>query len=199
MRLVLPPLLLLMLACAAPAAANPTSHDPAKIPQGSYRLDPRHASLMARITHMGFSHYTLRFDGLSGDFSYDPAQWPTTKVTIDVRADSVDTGDTGFNKQIAGYFGAAQHPDIIFVSNAVTVDPDGHGALAGDLTLHGVTKPVTLDVTFNGVGPGLLGLGTRMGFSGVGHIRKSDFGITGGAPFVSDEVDLVFEVEFVRA
>jgi len=114
--------------------------------------------------------------------------------SIDVPTASVDTGDAGFNKQVAGYLGAS---DITFVSTKVTA-VDGRGTVTGDLTLHGVTRPVTLDVTFNGVGPGLLGAGTRMGFSGVGRIKKSDFGVTGGAPFVGDDVDLFFEVEFVK-
>src|ERR1700712_3329718 len=87
------------LLAAVPALANPTSHEPAKIPAGTYVLDKRHASLVAKIVHMGFSRYTLRFDAIDGGFTYDPANWQATKVTIDVPAASVDTGDAGFNKQ----------------------------------------------------------------------------------------------------
>ena len=75
---------------------------------------------------------------------------------------------------------------------------EGQGQLTGDLTFHGVTKPVTLDVVFNGAGPGILGVGTRMGFSGTGRIKRSDFKVTGGRPFAGDDVDLIFDVEFVR-
>jgi polyisoprenoid-binding protein YceI len=188
----------LCLACAAPAAARPTTQDPAKVPPGNYELDPRHASLLAKIPHMGgFSRYTMRFDQLDGRFAYDPADWAATKVTINVQAASVDTGAAAFNKQIAGYFDAEKFPTITFVSTAVTGD-NGKGTVTGDLTFHGVTKPVTLDVTFNGAGPGLLGAGTRMGFSGTGRIKRSEFGVTGAREFSGDDVDLMFEVEFVK-
>jgi polyisoprenoid-binding protein YceI len=188
----------LCLACAAPAAARPTTQDPAKAPPGNYELDPRHASLLAKIPHMGgFSRYTMRFDQLDGRFVYDPADWGATKVTINVQAASVDTGAPAFNKQIAGYFDAEKFPTITFVSTAVTGD-NGKGTVTGDLTFHGVTKPVTLDVTFNGAGPGLLGAGTRMGFSGTGRIKRSEFGVSGAREFSGDDVDLIFEVEFVK-
>ena len=61
-----------------------------------------------------------------------------------------------------------------------------------------MTKPVRLDATFNGFGPGMLGIGTRMGFSGTGRIKRSDFGVTAMLPFAGDDLDLVFEVEFVK-
>jgi polyisoprenoid-binding protein YceI len=75
---------------------------------------------------------------------------------------------------------------------------EGVGKLEGDLLFHGVTKPVTLDVTFNGVGPGLLGVGTRVGFSGTGQIKRSEFGVNQARMFAGDLVDLVFEIEFVK-
>ena len=181
------------------AAADPTSRDPAKVPPGSYALDPRHASLIVRIPHMGgFSRYTMRFNALSGSFSYEPGAWQATKVAITVDPRSIDTEDNIFNKTVAGYFEPDKYPAILFKSTGLTSDAEGHGQLAGDLTLHGVTKPVTLDVTFNGVGPGLLGAGTRMGFSGAGSIKRSEFGVTGGRPWAGDQVELTFEVEFVK-
>ncbi|MEO8113712.1 MAG: YceI family protein [Phenylobacterium sp.] len=186
------------LALAGAAFANPKTQDPASVPAGTYALDKRHASLLAKIPHMGgFSRYTLRFDGLDGGFTYDPTNWQATKVTITVDAASVDTGDAGFNKQIAGYFDAAKYPAMTFVSTELAA-ADGKGTLTGDLSFHGVTKPVTLEVTFNGAGPGLLGAGTRAGFSGTAHIKRSDYGVTAASQFAGDDVDLVFEVEFVK-
>lgn len=181
------------------AAADPTSRDPVKAPAGDYALDPRHASLIVRTSHMGgFSHYTMRFTGLGGSFSYDPANWQATKVTITVDPKSIETTETAFNKTVAGYFEPDKYPVIQFTSTSLTSDQEGHGALTGDLNFHGVTKPVTLDVTFNGFGPGLLGAGTRMGFSGTGKINRKDFNVTGGKPWAGDEVELIFEAEFVK-
>lgn len=191
--------LAISLTCTGAAGADPTSRDPAKAPAGSYVLDKRHASLIVKVPHLGgFSRYTMRFNVLDGSFAYDPANWQATKVTITVDPKSIDTEDSVFNHTVAGYFEPDKYPVIQFDSTALSSDAEGHGQLTGDLTLHGVTKPVTLDVEFNGVGPGLLGAGTRMGFSGTGKIKRSEFGVTGGRPWAGDMVDLIFEVEFVK-
>ena len=199
---VLGPLLGLALAAgAAPVLANPTSQDPAKVPAGRYELDKRHASLVVKIAHMGgFSRYTMRFDGLDGGFAYDPANWQATAVNVTVDPKSIDTGNAPFDKQIAGYFEADKFPQITFASTGLTACADGKGTLTGDLTFHGVTKPVSLDVTFNGVGHGVTPLSTRMGFSGTAKIKRSDFGVDNMIlrQFTSDDVDLIFEVEFEK-
>lgn len=187
------------LALGGTALAAPTTQDPAKVPAGTYVLDKRHASLTVKIVHMGFSHYTMRFNGLDGGFTYDPANWQTTKATITVDPKSVDTNDPSFNKQIAGYFEADKYPTITFVSTGVQ-GQDGKGTMTGDLTFHGVTKPVTLDVTFAGAGHGVGPLGTRLGFSGSTQIKRSDFGLTNFIlnQFTGDDVDVLFEVEFEK-
>jgi len=189
----------LSLAVAAPAFAEPTSKDPAKAPAGDYQLDPRHAGLVVKVAHLGgFSRYTMRFNALSGGFSYDPANWQATKVTISIDPKSIDSEIPSFNKEIAGFFEPDKYPAIIFTSTAVSGGADGKGTVTGDLTFHGVTKPVTLDVTFNGSGPGMLGAGARLGFSGTGQIKRSDFGVNNVRQFAGDEVDLAFEIEFVK-
>lgn len=198
LRSLLAGLMLALLATGA-AAADPTTRDPARAPAGVYALDPRHASLLIRIPHMGgFSRYTMRFNLLSGSFVYDPSNWQATKVAITVDPKSIDTEDNIFNRTVAGYFEPEKYPIIAFNSTGLAADADGKGQLSGDLTFHGVTRPIVLDVEFNGVGPGLLGVGTRMGFSGTGKIRRSDFGVTAARLFAGDMVDLVFEVEFVK-
>jgi polyisoprenoid-binding protein YceI len=191
--------LALSMALTAPALANPVTRDPAKVPAGNYVLDRRHASLIAKVAHLGgFSRYTLRFTGLDGSFTVDPANWRATKVTFTVDPKSVDTGDPSFNKQIAGFLGASEYPVITFSSTGLTGGETGEGQLAGDLSFHGVTRPVTLNVVFNGVGPGLLGAGTRMGFSGSTRIKRSDFHEAHFSQWAGDDVDLIFELEFTR-
>lgn len=191
--------LALTIGLGGPALAAPSTQDPAKVPAGAYVLDKKHASLTVKIVHMGFSHYTMRFDGLDGDFTYDPANWQTTKATITVDPKSIDTNDPAFNKQIAGYFEADKYPTITFVSTGLQ-GQDGKGTMTGDLTFHGVTKPVTLDVTFAGAGHGVTPLGTRLGFSGSTQIKRSDFGLSNFVlnQFTGDEVDVSFEVEFEK-
>jgi polyisoprenoid-binding protein YceI len=148
--------------------------------------------------HMGYSRYTMRFRTLSGGFVYDPANWQAAQATITVDPTSIDTEDNAFNKTIAGWFEPEKHPAIQFVSTGLKLTGEGQGELSGDLSFHGVTRPVTLAVTFNGAGPGLLGGGTRLGFSGSGHLNRSDFQVTAMHGYVGDQVDLEFEVEFFR-
>jgi polyisoprenoid-binding protein YceI len=183
---------------AAPALANPTTQDPKEVPAGTYVLDKRHASLVVKVPHLGgFSKYQMRFNGLDGAFTYDPDHWKATSLTITVDPTSVDTEESGFNKQIVGWLEPKKYPTIQFTADHVDGE-DGQGKVDGNLTLHGVTKPVTLDVTFNGAGPGMLGLGTRVGFSGTTRIKRSDFGVNEARLFAGDEIDIVFEVEFVK-
>jgi polyisoprenoid-binding protein YceI len=188
------------LAVTAPAAANPETQDPTKAPAGVYALDGRHATLLAKVPHMGgFSKFVMRFDRLEGGFTYDPANWGATTINIVVDPASVRTNLPDFDKTIAGpnYLNVAKYPTITFVSSKVE-GVEGKGTVTGDLTFLGVTKPVVLDVIFNGAGPGLLGAGTRMGFSGTTKIKRSEFGLTTMSQMAGDDLDLMFEVEFVK-
>jgi polyisoprenoid-binding protein YceI len=190
----------LTLATAAGALAAPKSQDPTQLPAGDYVLDKRHASLVVKVLHLGFSNYTMRFDGLDGGFTYDPANWTATKATITVDPASIDTGDPGFNKTIAGtsFFDAAKFSQITFVTTQVQGGPDGKGTITGDLTFLGQTRPATLDVLFHGFGPGMMGGGTRLGFSATGRLKRSDFGLTTYSQYVGDDVDLIVEAEFFK-
>jgi polyisoprenoid-binding protein YceI len=186
-------------AFAAQAEPRPASADPAAAPAGHYALDKSHASLTARVSHMGLSTYTMRFDDLDAQYDYDPTHPEASKVQVTVNAASLDVGKPSLDRDFArSFLDAADYPTITFTST--TIHRDGvNGTLTGDLTLRGVTKPVTLDVTFNGSSPAFLGLGGyRMGFSATGDIKRSDFGSKQWLGVVGDDVHLVIEVEFER-
>ncbi len=189
----------LMLAGSLGAAtAQEVNADPAAAPAGEYRLDKAHTSVTMKVTHLGLSYYTLRFDKVQGDYTYDPAHPDATKVEVTIDPASVDTGDAGFNRQIAGQvLEAEKYPEIHFVSSALRSTSDGQGVLVGDLTFHGVTKTVNLDVIYNGLGHGLLHE-PRMGFSASTVIRRSDFGVAKYEPMVGDNVTVLIETEFSK-
>jgi polyisoprenoid-binding protein YceI len=188
---------LLMGAGAAHAEPKPASLDPAAAPAGVYALDKSHASLTASLSHMGMSHYTMRFDVIDASFTYDPKAPEASKVAATIDARSLDVGNPKFSTQFANEFlDAEKAPRITFTATAIKYD-GVHGTMTGDLTLRGVTRPVTLDVTFNGTGPGLIG-GHRMGFSATGDIKRSDFGSKAWLSVVGDEVHIVIEAEFQR-
>lgn len=192
-------LLLLILTVAGGARANVVSHDPAATPAGHYVLDKEHASIVLRVRHMGFSRYTMRFNRLDSAFTYDPLHPEATQVSAEIEAESLDAGPNRLGKQFANQFlDAEANPKIVFVSKALKLNGDGTGVLTGELTLRGVTRPVDLNVLFNGVGPGLLA-GHRVGFSATGTLRRSDFGSTLYLPnLVGDDVDFEIEVEFYK-
>ena len=188
----------LALAVLSGSVGAAPSLDPAKASAGHYALDRRHASVVARVRHMGLSLYTMRFNKVEGDYDYDPAQPLASKIAVVVDAQSLDTGDNGINARFAsGFLDSDHNPTITFKSTSIQTTDPVHGTVTGDLTLRGVTQPVTLDVTYDGAEAGLIG-GRRMGFSATTTIKRSLFGSTAWRAFVGDDVQLIIEAEFVR-
>jgi polyisoprenoid-binding protein YceI len=182
---------------ATPAFAQMSS-DPAMAPAGAYHLDKKHASVTLKLSHMGLSYYTMRFDGIDAGYTYDPANPAASQINVSIDPKSIDTDSPSFNTEIADQFlEAGKYPTITFVSTAVHPGSGGKGEVVGNLTFHGVTRPVTLDVVFNGSGLGMM-KEQRMGFSGIATIKRSDFGVTKYIPLVGDEVTVLIETEFTK-
>ncbi len=198
MRLAIPALAAALLVGAPAALAQQMSSDPATAPGGTYHLDPKHASVTLKLSHMGLSYYTMRFDKIDASYSYDPANPTASRINVSIDPASIDTDDKSFNGEIADQFlEAGKYPTISFVSTAVHPGAGGKGEVVGALTFHGVTRPVTLDVVFNGAGQGMMHE-QRMGFSGVTTIKRSDFGVTKYVPLVGDDVTVLIETEFTK-
>ncbi len=181
----------------APAASPAPSKDPAAAPAGSYVLDTRHASLIAKIGHFGFSNYALRFNKFDASYDYNPAKPEATKISVTIDPTSVDTGLKTFDPEIASakILDAPKYPQITFVSTSVKRTGGDKGVVTGDLTFFGVTKPVALDVIFNGSGPAM-GNVQKMGFSATGSFKRSDFGFNFLQGKLADRVDIAIEAEF---
>jgi polyisoprenoid-binding protein YceI len=195
----LPAAILALSLLAGPALSqSDISSDQTLAPAGAYKLDKINSSVTMKVSHMGLSYATLRFDGVEASYSYDPAHPEATKLEATIDANSIDAGDAAFSRQVASeVLEAGKYPQIRFVSTSVRPGAEGRGTVVGDLTFHGVTKPVTLDVIFNGAGPDKEHH-ERMGFSGAAQLRRSDFGATKYAPLVGDNVSVVMEVEFSK-
>lgn len=186
----------LTLAGSLPGEAWAASRNPADLPAGNYALDKKHASVTAKVTHLGVSLYTMRFDGIDGAFTYDPAHPEASQVRASVDATTLDVGAPYSRKFADDFLGAAKFPTVTFVSSRIAPAADGgSGTMTGDLTLRGVTRPVTFQVTFNGVAKNVL-FGTVTGFTAVTKINRSDFGSKSLQAFVGDEVTITIEAEF---
>lgn len=178
----------------------PPAMSPADLPAGHYVSDAHHTALILRVQHMGMTHSTFRMNKVDASFDYDPAHPTASKVTAAIDANSFDQGDAAISTQFAKEFlGADKTPMISFVSTSIKTTSANHGTMTGDLTLLGVTKPVTLDVTFDGSRPGgAMGPG-RAGFSATGVVKRSDFGpLAMPVGAVADNVDVSLEIEFVK-
>lgn len=171
--------------------------DVAATPAGKYDLDPAHTSVTWRVRHLGISNYTARFDKISGSLTIDPKAPEASMLTVSIDPKSVSTGLPAFDAKLAkDAFGADAHPAITFVSGKVNQTGPDTAFVTGNLTLKGVTKPVTLEVTWNGGLFSKFAQGHVIGFSAKGALKRSDFGVTNWAGAVGDDVELLIEAEF---
>jgi polyisoprenoid-binding protein YceI len=185
------------LAAAAPARAA----DLSKAEAGHYVLDKSHAKVLFSINHLGFSTYYGFFPNLSGTLDLDPAAPTKSALSVTINVAGLVTTDPKLDTKLKSdtFFDTAKFPKATFKSTAIEVTGEGRGKLTGDLTLHGVTKPVTLDVTFNGAGSPPMTQIYVVGFDAVGTLKRSDFGIKNFVPLVGDDVTLRIGCEFDRA
>jgi polyisoprenoid-binding protein YceI len=178
------------------------------IPAGAYTTDKTHSTLVFSLSHLGFSHYTAQFTKFDAKLNLDPAQPQnsTLDVTIDPTSLSLPNPPAGFTEELLGdkWLDAKAFPQITFKSTKIEVLEGNKAIITGDLTLHGITKPITLDTTFNGGWKGLPDMDphARAGFSARGTFKRSDFGVSSGIPAagsnmgVGDELTVVIETEF---
>ncbi|HEY8571539.1 YceI family protein [Phenylobacterium sp.] len=195
-------------ATSAPAAGEPvasTTPDPNQ-PAGLYRLDPTHSTVVFKLSHLGFSGYTASFSKIAGDLQLDPARPEASAltVTIETKSLTLPAPPPGFHATLTGkdWLDAARCPQITFKSTKVTRTGPATADVAGDLTLHCVTKPIVIQAKFNGGYPPNAYDGARLGFSGKTSFKRSDFGLGSGLPApgtnmgVGDRLDVTIETEF---
>jgi polyisoprenoid-binding protein YceI len=165
---------------------------------GNYKIDPVHSSNVFSVKHMNVSNFYGRFNELSGRFTLDDADPAKCVFEATLQTASVDTNNADRDKHLrsADYFDAEEHPTITFKSTAVKAGKDGKLEVAGDLTMRGVTKPITAQVERTGAAPGMRG-GFIAGWEARFTIKRSEFGV--GAPMgLGDDVHLIISVEGVR-
>jgi len=185
---------------AVPQARAQVSMDATQAPSGAYRLQSSHSQLLFSVLHIGLTDYYGRFDRLSGTLNFDSAHPENSSVVITVDTASIDTASPQLNQELksADVFDADKYPQTTFRSVSVIRTSPVAGKIIGDLTLHGVTKRITLDATFAGGEPDPLGSAYAIGFRASGTVRRTDFGLTGmpWEPMVGDSVTLIIQAMF---
>jgi len=165
----------------------------------TYTIDNDHTAVVFRVNHLGFSNVFGRFNDLAGAVDFD-GDWSAGKVELTIQTASIDTSVAKRDDHLRSpdFFNAAEFPTMRFESTGVKKNSDNRGTLTGNLTLLGVTKPVTLDVTFNKVGPHpspqMAGVEVA-GFSAKTTVKRSEFGMKTFLPGVGDEIEIWLEVE----
>lgn len=172
----------------------------ASLPEGAYRLDPDHATILFKIDHLGFSKLVGRFDRFDATLDFDPQAPETAKLVVTIDAASIDLGLPAFEQDLRGanWLDIERFPEARFESQGIAITGEDTGAITGGLTLHGTTAPVTLDVTFNGGGSSLLTGAYTLGFEAHGSVLRSTFGLGALAPAIGDEVILEIHAEFLQ-
>lgn len=187
------------LAALAPASAG-VSMNPQSAPKGSYTVDPNHTSVTFCIRHMGISNYCGRFGSASGKIVFNGSQPDRSSATIDIGVTGVDTPSAKLNDELKrSFFETDKFPKASFVSKKILLTGKTTADITGDLTLHGVTKPVTLHTTFNGGMQHPLANAYALGFAATARISIVDYSFpdVDWNIFIGDDVTLSIDAEFI--
>ncbi len=185
---------------AAPVALPPgvfaAERDVALATAGTYALDESHTAVIARVSHLGYSHSVFRFDRAKGTLTWDPAAIEKSKIEASVETASITTNVKGFAEELVGdkFLNSKAFPQATFVSTAFKPTDKMRGKVEGQFTLMGKTKPVTFDVSLVGAGKGFGGK-PRIGVTAVATINPQDYGLS---PFFTDPIQIVIDTEFEK-
>lgn len=167
----------------------------------TYTLDPGHTMVLFTWTHFGFSKPTANIGNVDGTLVYDEAAPTKATVEVTLPLSALDTHVPALDEHLKkpDFFDAEKYPTITFKSTKVVAAGKGKLKVTGDLTVHGVTKSETLDVTVNKIGEQPMLKAPAAGFNATGTIKRSDFGIGAYAPNVSDEITISITTEALES
>ncbi len=164
-----------------------------------YKIDPKHTDVIASWSHFGFSNPIAHFGQVDGFITYDPAKVSASKVEVTIPLSGLNSHVSDFDDHLRSddFFNAVKFPNITFKSTSVKQAGENKLSVTGNLTIKGITKPVTLDVRINKIGIQPMARREAAGFEATTSIKRSDFDLGKYAPNVSDEVKLSFTVEAI--
>lgn len=171
-----------------------------ELKSGQYQLDPNHAALIFKIQHLGLSTYVGRFNQFDASLSFDPDNMSASSLEAIVGIASIDINNADLEETLQGstWFNSQVFPQARFKSHSVSPISATSFNFTGDLTLRGVTKPVTFVATFHGGADNWMTGKYTLGFSAVGSINRSDFDMSSYIPIVGDVISLEIYAEFLK-
>ncbi|GAN61839.1 hypothetical protein AA0313_1671 [Acetobacter indonesiensis NRIC 0313] len=173
---------------------------PIKVESGTYKVEPGHTQVVFSLLHFGFTHYSGLFSDVSGTLTLNSAHPAASKLEVSIPVSSVQTTSDKLTAELkeADWFDAAKYPAATFVSTQVTPDGKGGATITGNFTLHGVTKPITLQAHYVGSGVNPMDKAYTVGFQATGVIKRSDYGVKTYVPMVGDDVALTIAGAFEK-
>jgi polyisoprenoid-binding protein YceI len=186
---------------AAGAAQAQISPSPAAVHAGTFKIDPNHSKITWSVTHFGFSTYIGQFSHVDATLKVDPKAVGATALEVTVDANSLGTLNPALDTHLKSkdFLDVAAFPTATFKATKVAQTGEKTADVTGELTLHGVTRPVVFHAVFNQGGVNPLDKKYSLGFAGSAEITRSDFGIKAYVPAISDKVTLTIEAEFKAA
>ncbi|MDX2073874.1 MAG: YceI family protein [Alphaproteobacteria bacterium] len=171
---------------------------PAAFAGDKYDMDKAHTNVLFFIDHLGFSQTIGRFDDVNGTLMLDEKAPEKSVVDVTIKATSINTQSPELNEHLQkpDWLDTAKYPDIRFVTTSVKRTGDQTADVTGNLTLHGVTKPVVLKTTLNKADYFQMADAWVAGFNAETTIKRSDFGVSNGIPFVGDDMKIMISTEF---
>jgi polyisoprenoid-binding protein YceI len=163
----------------------------------NYAIDPVHSTDVFKIKHLNVAYVYGRINGPTGTISYDPANPEATKFDVTLEAANIDTGNAQRDNHLKSpaFFNAKEFPTLTFKSTSVKKLDDKNLEVTGDLTIHGVTKSVTVKVEVVGTGPGVPQTGPVAGFESTFTINRNDYGIKEFPGMLGDDVTFTISLE----
>jgi polyisoprenoid-binding protein YceI len=188
------------IAAVADSAPPPPNPNPAAVPAGTYSVEPYHTRVLFSVSHLGLTTWYGEFTQVSGSLSLDPKALGKSGFDIIIPAKTISTSNTKLDGELNSpeWFDTAKYPTIEFKSLKVKRTGKDTARVTGELTFHGVTKPETLNVTFNAAGINPITSQYTVGFNATGEIKRSDFDQKTYIPMIGDEVTLIISAAFVK-
>lgn len=185
-------------AYAQSPVANPA---PAAVQAGNYTVETTHTRVQFTVSHMGFSDWYGDLTGVTGSLVLDPKAPAAAKVDITIPVSSISTTNATLDGELKSeaWLDAGKYPEIRFTSTGVTPTGPRTANIAGNLTFHGVTRPVVLKAAFLASGVNPLSKGYTVGFNATAALKRSDFGVKTYIPLIGDEVTLRISAAFEKA
>lgn len=198
-RITLFSYILLLIGCKSFITPNATS-DLHKLRPGNYTVDKTHTRVLFKVNHLGLSTYVGRFNDFDATLEFDPDNILASRLEATIDTRSLDLNNEKLEYRLAGpsWLDSDKYPEAVFTTISVTPLKNSKIKFIGNLTLKGKSNPVEMIVTFNGGSDNLLSGHYTIGFSAVGHFKRTDFGISRYTSVVGDTIEIEVHTEFQK-